>query len=110
VNPRSFVELPSPVFKNIPPVRIDFGKFAGLWRSGNPAITVLERSRAVLTTAQDCQCEAGQNRLMFQSECMLARKFTRAPLCPRQWADATMKSELSQNRPARSSLVPDGER
>ena len=47
---------------------------------------------------------------MFQSECMLATKFTRAPLCPRQWADATMKSELSQNRPARSSLVPDGER
>jgi hypothetical protein len=48
--------------------------------------------------------------LMFQSERMLARKFTRVPLCPGQWPDATKKSELSQNLPARSSLVSDGER
>jgi hypothetical protein len=30
------------------------------------------------------QSEAGQNRLMFRSECMLARKLTSAPLCPGQ--------------------------
>ena len=47
---------------------------------------------------------------MFQSECMLASKFARAPGCPSQWVDATMKLDLSQNRPARSCLMPDGER
>ena len=43
--PRGYVELPSPISQNVQPVRIAFGKVAGLWRSGGPVITVIRASK-----------------------------------------------------------------
>jgi hypothetical protein len=66
-----------------------------------------ERAANVVARAREAEMRAV---LEFKFACMLARKFTRAPGCSRQWAELTMKPDLSQNRPASSSLVLDGER